>query len=241
MRNTPCWPESPPKKPLIKPPTTNHFEPKKYFYLWCAILGSIVFFFILAPFFSKGAHARFVLDLSLMSMLILSVYICSSNRKYLATAIILAVPAVLRLFFPSTEVDEITLMFNAAFFAFVIGILIRQLFTTTYVTKDVICAALSVYFLVGVLYGIMFTLLECFFSGSFFLPQPIENYTFYSAFGQDLIYFSFVTLTTSGYGDIVPLSPPAKFLSILEAITGQIYLTVMIARLIGIHISQLKH
>jgi hypothetical protein len=136
--------------------------------------------------------------------------------------------------------DEITLMFNASFFAFVIGILLHLLFTTTYVTKDVIYAALSVYFLVGVLYGIIFILLECFYPGSFALPQPSGGYTFYSAFGQDLIYFSFVTLTTSGYGDIVPLSPPAKFLSILEAITGQIYLTVTIARLIGIHISQLK-
>jgi len=209
-------------------------------FTYFGLLLFLVFFFIVAPFFSKGAHARLVLDLSLMSMLILSVYICSSNKKYLTLAIMLAAPAILRLFFPSAEVDEITLMFNGAFFAFVIGLLLHKLFTTTYVTQDIICAALAVYFLVGVLYGIIFTLLEYFFPGSFSLPQPIGNYTFYSAFGQDLIYFSFVTLTTSGYGDIVPLFPPAKFLSVLEAITGQIYLTVMIARLIGIHITQLK-
>lgn len=210
-------------------------------FTYFGLLLFLVFFFILAPFFSKGAHARLVLDLSLMSMLILSVYICSSNRKYLTIATILAAPTILRLFFPSAEVDEVTLMFNSTFFAFVIGVLLHLLFTTTYVTKDVIYAALSIYFLIGVLYGIIFTLLECFLPGSFALPQPLGDYTFYSAFGQDLIYFSFITLTTSGYGDIVPLSPPAKFLSILEAITGQIYLTVMIARLIGIHIAQLKH
>lgn len=222
----------------------NSETPAKRFALppftYFGLLLSIVFFFIVAPFFSKGVHARLVLDLSLMSMLILSAYICSSNKKYLIVAIILAAPAIIRLFFPGTEVDEITLLFNASFFAFVIGILLHLLFTTTYVTKDVIYAALSAYFLVGVLYGITFTLLECFFPGSFTFPQPIEDHTFYTAFGQDLIYFSFVTLTTSGYGDIVPLSPPAKFMSILEAITGQIYLTVMIARLIGIHISQLR-
>lgn len=209
-------------------------------FTYFGLLLSLVFFFIIAPFFSKGAQTRLVLDLSLMSMLILSIYICSSNKKYLIIATILAAPAILRLFFPSTEVDEITLMFNASFFAFVIGILLHLLFTTSYVTKDVIYAALSVYFLVGVLYGIIFTLMECFSPGSFALPQPLGDYTFYSAFGQDLIYFSFVTLTTSGYGDIVPLSPPAKFMSILEAITGQIYLTVTIARLIGIHISQVN-
>lgn len=210
-------------------------------FTYFGLLLSLIFFFIVAPFFSKGAHARLVLDLSLMSMLLLSVYICSSNKRYLTAAIILAAPTILRLFFPSTEVDEITLLFNAAFFAFVIVVLLHLLFTTTYVTKDVIYAALSVYFLIGVLYGIIFTLLESFLPGSFILPQPIGDYIVYAAFGQDLIYFSFVTLTTSGYGDIVPLLPPAKFLSILEAITGQVYLTVMIARLIGIHISQLKH
>lgn len=209
-------------------------------FTYLGLLLFLIFFFIVAPFFSKGAHARLALDLSLMSILTLSVYICSSKKKYFIVAIILAAPAILRLFFPSPEVDEITLMFNASFFAFVVGILLHLLFTTTYVTKDVIYAALSVYFLMGILYGIIFTLLECFFPGSFALPPPVGDYTFYSAFGQDLIYFSFVTLTTSGYGDIVPLSSPAKFMSILEAITGQIYLTVMIARLIGLHISQLK-
>ncbi|MBX9787075.1 MAG: potassium channel family protein [Alphaproteobacteria bacterium] len=131
-------------------------------------------------------------------------------------------------------------MFNAAFLAFVIGVLLHLLFTTTYVTKDVIYAALSVYFLVGILYGITFMLLESAFPGSFALQQLLGDSISYTTFGQDLIYFSFVTLTTSGYGDIVPLSQPAKFLSVLEAISGQIYLTVMIARLIGMHISQLN-
>lgn len=76
--------------------------------------------------------------------------------------------------------------------------------------------------------------------GSFTLQQQVSDSSFYSAFGPDLIYFSFVTLTTSGYGDIVPLSQPAKFLSILEAVMGQLYLTIMIARLIGMHISQIR-
>lgn len=209
-------------------------------FTYLGLLLFLVFFFIVAPFFSKGAYARLALDLSLMSILILSVYICSSNKKYLVVAIILASPAIIRLFFPSIEVDEISLVFNSIFLAFVIWVLLHLLFTTTYVTKDVICAALSVYFLIGVLYGIIFTLLECFFPGSFSLQPPVGDFTFYTAFGQDLIYFSFITLTTSGYGDIVPLSQPAKFLSILEALTGQIYLTVMIARLIGMHIAQIS-
>lgn len=218
-----------PKKRRLLPPFT-----------YLGLLGFLIFFFIVAPWFGKGDYARFALDLSLMSLLIVSVYMCSNKRNYLIIALFLAAPALLRLFFPTTEVDEVTLAFNILFLAFVIVVLLHLLFTTDYVTTDVIYAALAVYFLVGVFYGLIFTLIECFFPGSFSLPQVVENETFYGAYGEDLIYFSFITLTTSGYGDIVPLSQPAKFLCILEAITGQLYLTVMIARLIGMHISQLK-
>lgn len=51
------------------------------------------------------------------------------------------------------------------------------------------------------------------------------------------MYFSLVTLTTLGYGDIIPLSAPAKSVVVMEALVGQIYLTVLIARLVGIHIA----
>ena len=51
----------------------------------------------------------------------------------------------------------------------------------------------------------------------------------------DMVYYSFVTLATLGYGDIVPLSPSAKGLAILEAIVGQIYLVVVVARLVSLY------
>ncbi|MEE9226447.1 MAG: potassium channel family protein, partial [Acidobacteriota bacterium] len=51
------------------------------------------------------------------------------------------------------------------------------------------------------------------------------------------VYYSFVTLSTLGYGDITPVTPPARAFSFLEAVTGQLYLAVLIAGLVGIHIS----
>lgn len=55
--------------------------------------------------------------------------------------------------------------------------------------------------------------------------------------GAEMIYYSFVTLTTLGYGDIVPVSPSARSLATLEALTGQLYLTVLVARLVGLQIT----
>ncbi len=52
-----------------------------------------------------------------------------------------------------------------------------------------------------------------------------------------MVYYSFVTLTTLGYGDIVPVNPSVRALATLEAITGQLYLTVLVARLVGLHIT----
>lgn len=54
---------------------------------------------------------------------------------------------------------------------------------------------------------------------------------------SDIIYFSFVTITTLGYGDIIPVSRMAKNLALLEAVWGQTYLTVLVARLVGLHLS----
>ena len=53
----------------------------------------------------------------------------------------------------------------------------------------------------------------------------------------DCLHFSIVTITTLGYGDITPLTPLAKTVSYMEAVTGQIYIAVLIARLVGLHIA----
>ena len=55
---------------------------------------------------------------------------------------------------------------------------------------------------------------------------------------NDFVYYSMVTLTTLGYGDITPLSASARALAAMEALVGQIYLTVIIARLVGLHMQQ---
>ncbi len=198
------------------------------------LLLFIVFFFVIAPFFSRGDAARLVLDLSVISLLILSVYLCSDNKRYLLIGVILASPALIRLVYPSVAVNEITLAFNAGFFAFVIYVLLSRLFQSKQITTDVIFAAITIYILIGVFWGIIYMLLEYFWAGSFLLPQS----PLYADFGQNLLYYSFITLTTVGYGDILPLSPPAKSFATLEAMTGPLYLSILVARLVGMHISQ---
>lgn len=216
-------------------------HPERIFRLpWFTSLGLLIFlvlFFVLTPFFSKSDYARITLDLSLIYLLAVSVFMCSKDRWYLVIALILAIPGTLRIFFPYLEVDIFTLIFNCLFFAFVIFTLLREIFTVSVITRDIIFAAISVYILLGIFYGLAFILLEYFIPGSFSgVTENFQSFSLNTSFGEDLIYFSFVSLTTLGYGDIIPVSQPAKYLAILEAIIGQVYLTVMIARLIGLHL-----
>ncbi len=98
------------------------------------------------------------------------------------------------------------------------------------ISFDHIAAALSAYLLFGVVWGIAYYLLELFAPGSLsvsgdFQADLVGTYT----------YFSFVTLTTLGYGDVLPVSQQAKSLALVEAVVGQLYLAVLIGKLVGMY------
>jgi voltage-gated potassium channel Kch len=95
------------------------------------------------------------------------------------------------------------------------------------VDAERICAALCVYLLAGIAFGGLYAALESSAPGSL-RGAP----TF--ALG-DAVYFSFVTLATLGYGDITPAASAARALAVLEAVFGQLYLAVLIARLVGLY------
>lgn len=99
------------------------------------------------------------------------------------------------------------------------------------VNAEHVCAALSAYLLVGHIFGFLYSELERMRSGSFSAAGVIVAPGQFDL--QTAIYFSFVTLATLGYGDISPLTPTARGLAVSEAILGQLYLAVFVARLVG--------
>ena len=101
------------------------------------------------------------------------------------------------------------------------------------VDREHLYAGLSAYLLAGVFFGVFYWVLERTWSGSFAISgEDVQNN--FSLTGA--IYYSFVTLATVGYGDIVPRSEAARGLAIVEAVAGQLYLTVMIARLVSLYV-----
>ncbi len=111
-------------------------------------------------------------------------------------------------------------------------LILQDIFLSERVTKDTIRGSICVYFLIGFIWSLLYGITASLDSSNFSQPIVAEG-SFNKA-----IYFSFTTLTTLGYGDIIPVSPLAKMLTNLEAIIGQMYPAILIATLVGMYTSQ---
>ncbi|GAA3769195.1 hypothetical protein GCM10022225_64890 [Plantactinospora mayteni] len=115
----------------------------------------------------------------------------------------------------------------AVILALTIVVVVRRILTHRVVTLQTIFGALSAYLLIGFLFAALFAAVGHFRTTPFFSAgQPATSAT--------IQYFSFVTMTTVGYGDFTANGEPARTLAVIEALTGQIYLVTLVARLVSI-------
>lgn len=119
----------------------------------------------------------------------------------------------------------------ALFFGSASLLILRGITRTRQVTMDVVRGGICVYLLLGYFWAVLYGMVETFDPDAFSSSLLVDN----SA--TRMIYYSFVTLTTLGFGDVVPVSPMASTLTILEALVGQLYPTIFIAILVGSYLS----
>jgi hypothetical protein len=170
----------------------------------------------------------------------------SSSRAGKLVAVGLALPTGLLIVLHSlSDATWITIphhLFAGAFLGYAIVVMLRFIFTSRQVTFNTVCASLCIYLLLGLVWALGYSVVHRLDPAAFYTSVPASDGFLQLRVGKGqssgVLYFSFVTLTTLGYGDIVPTSPIARTLASLEAITGQLYLTVLVARLVGLHISE---
>ena len=114
-------------------------------------------------------------------------------------------------------------------------IVLMQVFREGPITIHRISGAIAVYLLIGLIWAFVYQFIALQSPGAFKLPAAPEAYTAYTL-QSSLLYFSFVTLTTLGYGDILAVHPSARMLVMLEALTGQLYPAILLARLVSLEI-----
>jgi hypothetical protein len=163
-----------------------------------------------------------------------AIYAIGYGRKQLLTAIGLGSFAFIGIWYvlfiePRYYLAILSVLCRVSFDIYIISLILVSLFRAKKVTLNTIYGAVSVYLLIGMLFSILYRIMEVWMPGSFVIAGTQRI---------DFIFFSFTTLTTLGYGDIVPVSPFARTATSMQAIIGVLYTAILISRFVGIYIAQ---
>lgn len=167
-------------------------------------------------------------------ILLAATYAINKNRKKLVYfAVILIIFREAANFLIQNEYFYSLVSLTSVFFFFIIVVrLIQQVASSIIVDRDVILESVNGYLLIGLCASILFALVDRIQEHAFAFTNPASQYF------SDYIYFGFITQTTIGYGDVTPLTDLGRLLAITVGISGQLYVAIIIAMLVGKYLSQ---
>ncbi len=211
-----------------------------------ALLVALLGILLLHPLLSTAWPVRVLYDLLLTVVFLTAFQVIFTQRTHRLLALVLVIPTVVGLWtgyvLPGLPRRPLIVSFHilaTVFLGFTVAMILRVIYSDRKVTADSIYGAFTGYLLVALAFGHLYCLAESVSPGSFrgsaefmtLLKNP-------DAIHSLLTYFSVITLTTVGYGDISPGNPAVRSLAALEAILGQFYIVVLMAELIGKRASQ---
>ena len=192
---------------------------------------------IFAPFVEELRGGHLILALLFSLVLVAAVFAVANRKRSLAIALVLAVPAIagrwINHYRPDLIHPSVFLVCSLMLLAFVIAHMLRFVLRAPVVTVEVLCGSIAAYLMLGLMWTVAYWLVDQLTPGGAFSfntnrgGQSINGFTGF--------YFSFITLSTVGYGDITPVSRLARWLAALEAMTGLLYVAVLIARLVSLY------
>ena len=204
-------------------------ERRRYELLLGAILLSILVFPTLAR---EGLDAAWLAVVVFSVLLIAALNAAGGARKAQAVVFLTGIGAFVSAWMSVlVEMDGLPYVrhaLTAAFFGGVTVTVLRRVLAPGRVTGERVTAAICVYLLLGLLWASAYSLLLTWAPGAIRFPEGAD--------GHAVTYFSFVTLTTLGYGEITPVHPLARSLAFLQAATGVLYVAVLVARLVALQI-----
>jgi len=218
----------------------EHFEKNKFMYLFFAM---VVYFVIDSLIADQGI--LYVTHIFFTLLIFVSIYVLTDEKRSLIT---IAVTLGILVALVDWIGDFLNLfsiaLFHALWFKVFCSIIFFAIVTYSSLVKtlsqksinsNVLFGASCIYLLLGLLWAYIYALIYLFNPNSF--AYSISHAPLVA---RDLLYFSFITLTTVGFGDIVPLTNTAQTVTFLEAVMGQLYLAILIGQLVGLYITQKK-
>jgi len=212
---------------------TRFYQKNRFLIMLIALVGVILFH----PLVDNVVHIQFLVEIFISLLFFSCIFAVSFKKHHPIVAALLALPTF-SIMWTSHFIDiggfeHVKNLFGMLFMLYLTILFLEHFFRQDEINREVIFGALVVYLLMGLMWGYGYTLLEHLLPGSFNHPASLAELEV-TAFD----YFSFVTMTTLGYGDITPASDSARAMVITQAVSGQVYLAVLVARLVGLNIAQ---
>ena len=207
------------------------------------LLVALALLFFFFPFVEEVKGGDVIVSI-LLSLVLLSAVVAVADRKgVFFIALLLAIPAIggrwINHFWPSLVPPSVFLTAGLILIAFVVANLLHFVLRSPSVDVEVLCASISAYLMLGLMWTVAYWLVDQLTPGGAFSFNT--NTGKQSMNGFNAFYFSFITLSTVGYGDITPVSRIARWLAATEAMTGLLYVAVLIARLVSLYSRPKSH
>jgi hypothetical protein len=206
-----------------------------------AVLLSLLALIVVPAHIERPADAtqlslRGLIFEGLFTLLMLAALVpIADRRRTLAIGVLLSLPVVVFNVLDIGVTGALPRLVSYFTFVLFIGfIMLRTLIHARSADTDTICAALCLYLLCALNWGILYAIIETASPGSFSLGAVGAEHTLL----QNMTYFSFITIATLGYGDILPLADTARVWASLESVFGQLFIAIVLARLVALQISR---
>jgi hypothetical protein len=207
------------------------------------LLIALALLLLFFPFVEEIEGGNLIVSI-LFSLVLLSAVLAVAERKrVLIVTIVLAIPAIggrwINHLRPDLIPSFVFLTSGLILIGFVVANLLRFVLRSPSVDAEVLCASISAYLMLGVMWTMAYWLVDQLTPGGAFAFSTNTGKSSMSGFNA--FYFSFITLSTVGYGDITPVSRIARWLAAMEALTGLLYVAVLIARLVSLYSASKLH
>ena len=216
----------------------NRMRSRRFAYL----TKFLVLLIIAYPYLEIEIIGQVVMTVITILVMVSLIVAVSDSKRNIIIALCLAVPwfVTLMINFPLFESERSIvvrkeIVFAVLLFLFTTITIFIHLLKSREVTSEILFASVCVYLLVGLTWAALYIFIDIIYPNSF-----IDVGDNIAITAPRFLFFSYITLTTVGYGTMTPISDPARSLALLEAIIGQLYLAILVARLVGLHISKPK-
>ncbi|MFV2060417.1 MAG: potassium channel family protein [Gammaproteobacteria bacterium] len=185
-----------------------------------------------------GHLGQRIVQISTILTLVVGIWSLKSNYSWfhskMGTAIALVIILIINIILDLMGLDFLQLFILLGFFIFTTYFAARQVLFSGIIDGNKIIGSICIYLLMGLIWCILYLIILEFEPNAF---NGLSAASWYQNF-PEVTYFSYVTLTTLGYGDISPILPIARFFVFMEAIVGVFYMAILVASLIGVRMSE---